>query len=151
MVAQKFENDNDLLRRVSLVDEAGERRVRMAYLAVVASHKVNGVSELHSELMKESIFADFARIFPERFTNVTNGITPRRWLSQANPFLSELIDDRIGKNWRRHFEEIGRLKPWKFQGGQTPEQATAGTLGQKCIEREPESGFTFRCPDQTYP
>lgn len=112
MVAQKFENDNDLLRRVSLVDEAGERRVRMAYLAVVASHKVNGVSELHSELMKESIFADFARIFPERFTNVTNGITPRRWLSQANPFLSELIDDRIGKNWRRHFEEIGRLKPY---------------------------------------
>ncbi len=112
MVAQKFENDNDLLRRVSLVDEAGERRVRMAYLAVVASHKVNGASELHSELMKESIFADFARIFPERFTNVTNGITPRRWLSQANPFLSELIDDRIGKNWRRHFEEIGRLKPY---------------------------------------
>ena len=112
MVAQKFENDNDLLRRVSLVDEGGERRVRMAYLAVVASHKVNGVSELHSELMKESIFADFARIFPERFTNVTNGITPRRWLSQANPFLSELIDDRIGKNWRRHFEEIGRLKPY---------------------------------------
>ena len=112
MVAQKFENDNDLLRRVSLVDEAGGRRVRMAYLAVVASHKVNGVSELHSELMKESIFADFARIFPERFTNVTNGITPRRWLSQANPFLSELIDDRIGKNWRRHFEEIGRLKPY---------------------------------------
>lgn len=112
MVAQKFENDNDLLRRVSLVDEAGERRVRMAYLAVVASHKVNGVSELHSELMKESIFADFARIFPERFTNVTNGITPRRWLSQANPFLSELIDDRIGKNWRRHFEEIGLLKPY---------------------------------------
>lgn len=112
IVAQKFENDNDLLRRVSLIDEAGERRVRMAYLAVVASHKVNGVSELHSELMKESIFADFARIFPERFTNVTNGITPRRWLSQANPFLSELIDDRIGKNWRRHFEEIGRLKPY---------------------------------------
>ena len=112
MVAQKFENDNDLLRRVSLIDEAGERRVRMAYLAVVASHKVNGVSELHSELMKESIFADFARIFPERFTNVTNGITPRRWLSQANPLLSELIDDRIGKNWRRHFEEIGRLKPY---------------------------------------
>lgn len=117
MVAQKFENDNDLLRRVSLVDEAGERRVRMAYLAVVASHKVNGVSALHSELMKESIFADFATIFPERFTNVTNGITPRRWLSQANPFLSELIDDRIGKNWRLDFEEIGRLKPYANDPG----------------------------------
>ncbi len=112
MVAQKFGNDNDLMRRISLIDETGERRVRMAYLAVVASHKINGVSALHSELMKRSIFADFARIFPERFTNVTNGITPRRWLSQANPLLSELIDDRIGRDWRLHFEEIGKLKPY---------------------------------------
>lgn len=109
MVAQRFGNDHELLRRVSLIDETGERRVRMAYLAVVASHKVNGVSALHSELMKESIFSDFARIFPERFTNVTNGITPRRWLSQANPQLSELIDDRIGSGWRRNFEEITKL------------------------------------------
>jgi starch phosphorylase len=77
------------MRRVSLIDEDGERRVRMAYLAVVASHKVNGVSALHSELMTQSIFADFAKVFPDRFTNKTNGITPRRWLSQANPAAVE--------------------------------------------------------------
>jgi starch phosphorylase len=75
----------ELQRKLSLVDETGERRVRMAYLAVLASHSVNGVSALHSELMKQSIFADFAKLWPERFNNKTNGITPRRWLAQANP------------------------------------------------------------------
>ncbi|WGY73535.1 glycogen/starch/alpha-glucan phosphorylase [Burkholderia cepacia] len=108
-VTARFGPDTDLMRRVSLIDEHGERRVRMAYLAVVASHKVNGVSKLHSELMKRSIFADFARLFPERFNNKTNGITPRRWLSQANPALSSWIDDRIGRDWRRHLDRLGAL------------------------------------------
>ena len=79
-------------RGVSLIDENGERRVRMAALAIVASHKVNGVSALHSELMVQTIFADYATLFPDRFINVTNGVTPRRWLMQANPELSALID-----------------------------------------------------------
>ena len=87
-VTEKAGDDVELLRRLSLVDEAGERRVRMAYVAVLASHSINGVSGLHSELMKQSIFADFARIFPERFNNKTNGVTPRRWLAQANPPLA---------------------------------------------------------------
>jgi len=103
-------SDVELMRRVSLIDENGERRVRMAYLAVVASHKVNGVSALHSDLMTHSIFADFAMMYPERFNNKTNGITPRRWLSQANPALSELIDDRIGRDWRRHLEQLASLR-----------------------------------------
>src|SRR5437763_3948028 len=102
--------DVDLMRRVSLIDEQGERRVRMAYLAVVASHKVNGVSKLHSELMKQSIFADFAKLYPERFNNKTNGITPRRWLSQANPSLSALIDERIGRDWRKRLEQLSSLR-----------------------------------------
>jgi starch phosphorylase len=89
------------LRRVSLVDEQGERRVRMAYLAVLTSHSINGVSALHSELMKESIFASFAALWPQRFNNKTNGITPRRWLSQANPALSAVLDSYIGTGWRR--------------------------------------------------
>ncbi|MES2830446.1 MAG: glycogen/starch/alpha-glucan phosphorylase [Pseudomonadota bacterium] len=110
-VAQKFGHDSDLMRRISLIDEGGERRVRMAYLAVVASHKINGVSKLHSELMKESIFGDFARVFPERFNNKTNGITPRRWLSQANPSLSAVIDARIGKQWRRQLDQLAALRP----------------------------------------
>ena len=108
--AERFGNDSELMRRISLIDETGERRVRMAYLAVVASHKINGVSKLHSELMKQSIFADFAKIFPDRFMNITNGITPRRWVSQANPLLSQLIDSHIGKNWRTDFEQLNQVK-----------------------------------------
>ena len=108
-VAARFGNDPGMMERVSLIDERGGRRVRMAYLAVVASHKVNGVSKLHSELMTQSIFADLAKIFPERFTNVTNGITPRRWMSQANELLSDLIDDKIGPQWRRDFTLLSGL------------------------------------------
>lgn len=110
-VHERFPNDNDLLRRVSLIDERGQRRVRMAYLSVLASHKVNGVSALHSNLMVETIFADFARLFPERFCNKTNGITPRRWLSQANRPLSALIDRHIGPDWRRHLDQLAQLRP----------------------------------------
>ncbi|TQK03540.1 glycogen/starch/alpha-glucan phosphorylase [Herbaspirillum sp. SJZ107] len=109
-ITAEFGADVELMRRVSLIDENGERRVRMGYLAVVASHKVNGVSALHSDLMKQSIFADFARLFPDRFNNKTNGITPRRWLSQANPSLSALIDERIGRTWRRHLDQISDLR-----------------------------------------
>jgi len=109
-ITAEFGADVDLMRRVSLIDENGERRVRMGFLAVVASHKVNGVSALHSDLMKQSIFADFARLFPDRFNNKTNGITPRRWLSQANPSLSALIDERIGGGWRRHLEQLSDLR-----------------------------------------
>jgi starch phosphorylase len=82
----------------------------MAYLAVVASHKINGVSKLHTDLMTSSIFSDFAKIFPERFLNITNGITPRRWLSQSNPLLAELIDTNIGKNWRVNFEHLKKIE-----------------------------------------
>jgi glycogen phosphorylase len=100
----------ELLRKLSLIDEEGGRRVRMAYLAVVASHSVNGVSALHSELMKESIFADFAALWPERFNNKTNGVTPRRWLAQANPGLAALLDQRLGRGWRRQLDQLEGLR-----------------------------------------
>lgn len=90
---EQYPNDTDLLGRASIIDESNGRRVRMARLAVVVSHKVNGVSELHSNLMVQSLFADFAKIFPGRFTNVTNGVTPRRWLAVANPSLSAVLDE----------------------------------------------------------
>ncbi|KAI1281179.1 glycosyltransferase family 35 protein [Xylaria sp. FL0933] len=96
-VEKKFPNDRDLLRRVSIIEESQPKMVRMAYLAVVGSHKVNGVAELHSDLIQTTIFRDFVTIFGEdKFTNVTNGITPRRWLHQANPRLSELIASKTG-------------------------------------------------------
>ena len=107
---ERYPGEPDLLRRVSLIDESGHRRVRMASLCVLASHKVNGVSALHSELMVQTIFADFARLFPERFCNKTNGITPRRWLAQANQPLAKLIDDRIGRGWRRDLDELAGLR-----------------------------------------
>ena len=109
-VTEQHGADVELMRRLSLVDENGERRVRMAYLAVVASHSINGVSELHSELMKQSIFADFAKLWPERFNNKTNGVTPRRWLAQANPGLAALLDSRLGRGWRRQLDQLEGLR-----------------------------------------
>ncbi|UXN33714.1 glycogen/starch/alpha-glucan phosphorylase [Avibacterium paragallinarum] len=102
--------DDDFIRRVSLIEEGDTRKVRMGWLSVVGSHKVNGVAAIHSELMKTSTFADFAHIYPERFTNVTNGITPRRWIAVANPDLSALFDRYIGTEWRRDLSLLTELK-----------------------------------------
>lgn len=113
-VRAKFPGDERLVQSVSLIDESQGRKVKMAALAVLASHRVNGVAELHSELMVKTIFTDFARIFPERFLNVTNGVTPRRWLQQANPGLSSLLDDSIGSGWRR---DLGQLSALRAQAG----------------------------------
>jgi len=97
LVERKFPGDRELLARISIIEESQPKMVRMAYLAIVGSHKVNGVAELHSDLIKTTIFKDFVNIFgPDKFTNVTNGITPRRWLHQANPRLSELIASKLG-------------------------------------------------------
>lgn len=109
-VQKQYPGDEGLLQRTSIIAEGSERRVRMAWLAVVASHKVNGVSELHSNLMVQSLFADFAKIFPNRFCNKTNGITPRRWLALANPPLSKVLDKNIGLNWRTDLDLLSGLK-----------------------------------------
>ncbi|MGH8188076.1 MAG: glycogen/starch/alpha-glucan family phosphorylase, partial [Steroidobacteraceae bacterium] len=90
--------------------EDGDRRVRMAYLSVVGSHRINGVAKLHSRLMRETIFADFAQMWPERFTNVTNGIAVRRWLKQANPGLAALLTEKLGFAWENDLEDLERLK-----------------------------------------
>ena len=110
LVRRRFPGDEAMAERVSLINEHGERRVRMAALAIVASRTVNGVSALHSQLMVDTIFADYARLWPERFINITNGVTPRRWLAQANPALSALIDDAIGDAWRRDLDQLKRLE-----------------------------------------
>ena len=103
--------DGEFLRRLSLIDESGERRVRMAHLSIVGSHKINGVSALHSNLLVKTIFADFASLWPERFTNMTNGVTPRRWLAHSNPGLSRLIDHHIGDAWRLDLDQLAHLRP----------------------------------------
>ena len=108
--------DMEFIRRVSLIEEGHQRKVRMGWLSVVGSHKVNGVAAIHSDLMVTSTFADFARIYPERFTNVTNGITPRRWLAVANPKLAALFDQYIGSEWRCDLSQIEKLKAFADKG-----------------------------------
>ncbi len=110
-VRHRYPGDVDRLRRVSLVDEDNGRRLRMAHLAIVGSHRVNGVSEIHTDLMKRTIFADFHEFWPTKIVNITNGITPRRWLNQANPPLSALISGRIGRSWVKDLSEVHRLVP----------------------------------------
>jgi starch phosphorylase len=100
LLTERYGDDPGLRWRASLIEENGERRVKMAPLSILGAHKVNGVSQLHSNLMVQTIFADYARVFPDRFTNVTNGVTPRRWLALANRPLSAVIDGCIGRGWR---------------------------------------------------
>jgi starch phosphorylase len=106
-----FFGDEQRLARMSLIDERGERYVCMAHLATVGSHAVNGVAGLHSELLKSEVLRDFYEMWPEKFSNKTNGVTPRRWLVLANPRLSQCISRRIGEQWIRDLYELRRLEP----------------------------------------
>jgi starch phosphorylase len=110
-VMHSFPGENELRKRMSIIGEEGGKRVRMAHLAIVGSHKVNGVAQIHTELMKQTIFADFDRYYPDKIINMTNGITPRRWLNQANPLLSALITARIGDGWIKDLNQLRALIP----------------------------------------
>ena len=103
--------DTDRLQRMSLIEEGDEKKVRMANLAIVGSHSINGVSELHTRILKDDLFREFFEIYPKRFNNKTNGITQRRWLLLSNPRLSELISDRIGEDWITRLDELRTLEP----------------------------------------
>jgi starch phosphorylase len=104
--------DHARCRRMSIIEEEPEKRVRMAHLAIVGSHSVNGVAALHTEILKKEVFRDFHELWPEKFNNKTNGITPRRWLLQANPRLSELVTEAIGDGWVTDLSELRRLVPF---------------------------------------
>ena len=106
-----FPGDQDRLARMSLIDEGGERYVRMANLAIIGSSSVNGVAQLHTQILKDSLFKDFYELLPDHFHNVTNGITPRRWLLKANPTLAQLITEKIGDGWITRLDELKRLEP----------------------------------------
>jgi len=114
-VKSRYPFDDARLSRMSLIDEGNgttdSKRIRMAYLAVVGSHSVNGVAALHTELLKAHLMHDFYEMFPERFYNVTNGVTPRRWLLAANPLLAEAITGRIGDGWITNLEQLEKLAP----------------------------------------
>ena len=109
-LAAEMPDDPDRIARMSLIDEHGERYVRMANMCIIGSTSTNGVAKLHSEILKRSLFKDFYDLYPAKFTNVTNGITPRRWLLKANPTLSQLITETIGTEWVTHLEDLRKLE-----------------------------------------
>jgi starch phosphorylase len=116
-VRARFPGDEARVARMSLIGEGGEKSVRMAHLATVGSHAINGVAALHTQLLKASVLRDFAELWPERFSNKTNGVTPRRFLALSNPSLSALITESIGPRWPRHLEELRRLEPLADDAG----------------------------------
>ncbi|MGA2805852.1 MAG: glycogen/starch/alpha-glucan phosphorylase [Acidimicrobiales bacterium] len=115
-VASVWLGDQECLRRMSLIEEGASKQVRMAHLAIVGSHSINGVSALHSRLVQTTLAPDFYRLWPERFNNKTNGVTPRRWLVQANPLLARLITRTIGDRWITDLDKLRELEPWASDG-----------------------------------
>lgn len=116
-IGAKYPNDGDLLRRVSLIDESGPKYVRMAHLACVGSHAINGVAALHSELLKKDVLADFYKLYPDRFFNVTNGVTPRRWMLLSNPRLSKLVTEKIGDGWVKDLDQLRGIEKYVNDAG----------------------------------
>jgi len=118
-VREKYGDDGEKLKQLSCIEEDGEKKVNMAHLAIIGSHAVNGVAFMHSELIKKHLFRPFYELWPEKFQNKTNGITPRRWLLLCNPMLADLISEKIGDDWPVHLDELAKLKEWaadpKFQ------------------------------------
>jgi len=112
-IKKKYPKDNERLSRMSVIAEGDNKKIRMASLGIIGSFSVNGVSNLHTELLKANMFKDFYELWPEKFNNKTNGITPRRWLYKANKGLSELISKKIGKSWIRNLDDIGKLMDHK--------------------------------------
>ena len=110
-VSQRWPGDNDRINRMSLIQEGSEPMIRMAYLAIVGSYSVNGVAELHSELLTQGLFRDFYELWPEKFNNKTNGVTQRRWLDACNKPLSDLITSKIGEDWITDLKQLEKLRP----------------------------------------
>ncbi len=153
-VRDRFPGDDARLARLSLIDENGERHVRMAHLAVVGSHHVNGVAQLHSELLKQTVLRDFAELWPGKFLNVTNGVTPRRFVAVSNPPLAKLISERIGDGWLRDLDRLRQLEPladdavFRQQWREVKLQAKrnlAGLIEQRAgVKVNPESMFDIQ-------
>ena len=150
-VAKHFPGEHARLERMSLVEEHWERKIRMAHLAIVGSHSVNGVAALHTEILKTRIFPDFYAMFPERFNNKTNGITQRRWLNAANPRLAALISEAVGEGWTTDLFDLNMLSPlvsdgaflekWRQVKQENKRDLAAYILHENCLQVDPESMF----------
>ena len=150
-VKERFPGDSDRLSRMSIVEEHWERKIRMAHLAIIGSHSVNGVAALHTEIIKNQLFRDFFEMYPERFNNKTNGITQRRWLKMANPTLADLISEYIGTGWTTDLFELEKLRAatkdpefvsrWRAVKRANKERLAAYILKHNCIEVNVDSMF----------
>jgi starch phosphorylase len=153
-VQVKFPHRPEILSRLSIIQEEPDKRVRMAHLAIVGSHSVNGVAALHSRILKEDIFPEFDEIFPGKFINVTNGITQRRWLLQSNPPLAELISSSIGPKWITHLYELKKLEPladdpafrkaWRDVKRKNKERLSAYIKEKTGVDVDPASMFDIQ-------
>jgi starch phosphorylase len=133
-VRVRYPGDDERARRLSLIDETGSRHVRMAHLACVGSHAINGVAALHSELLKQTVLADFHAVAPGKFLNVTNGVTPRRWMVLSNPLLSALLTGRIGDRWISDLEgELQRIEPLALDDGFRSEWQSVKTQNKRAL------------------
>ena len=116
MVKERYGDDQEKLRQLSCIEEDGEKRINMAHLAIIGSHAVNGVAAIHSDLIKKTLFKPFYELWPDKFQNKTNGITPRRWLLLCNPLLADLITEKIGNTWPVHLDELVQIKQFATDG-----------------------------------
>ena len=154
-VRARFPGDTDRVARMSLVDERGGRALRMAHLAVVGSHCVNGVAALHSHLLTTTVLTDFAELWPDRFTNVTNGVTPRRFVALTNPGLSGLITASIGDGWQRDLERLQELEPfaedasfrdaWRVAKAHNKENLARYLAEHLAVDVDPLTMFDVQC------
>ncbi|MGH7796559.1 MAG: glycogen/starch/alpha-glucan phosphorylase, partial [Candidatus Binatia bacterium] len=151
----RYPGDDQFLRRLSLIDESGEKYVRMAHLASAGSHAINGVAALHTELLKQTVLRDFYTVAPEKFLNVTNGVTPRRWIVLSNPKLSALVTSKIGDRWISDLEEeLERIEPFAVDPAFQKEwqtikadnkRALAAFIKERCgISVDPQSLFDIQ-------
>ena len=147
----RFLGDEDRIRRMSIIDESDQRYVRMAHLACIGSHSINGVAALHTELLERDVLRDFYELWPKKFSNKTNGVTPRRWLALSNPLLAELITEHIGPGWIKDLAELRRLEPlaedagfrarWRAIKLQNKRSLAALALERTGIRVDPDSMF----------
>ncbi len=137
-VQRHYPGDLDRMRRMSLIDESGERYVRMAFLAIIGSHSVNGVAELHTKLLKQNLLKDFYGMYPDKFNNKTNGITQRRWLLKSNPGLSRLINETIGNKWITDLYELKKLEKYADDPGFQKKWQGAKKENKKRLAKEIE-------------
>jgi glycogen phosphorylase len=150
-VRHRYDYDEERLGRMSIIDESGERYMRMAHLASVGSHAINGVAGLHSELLKQDVLADFHALWPEKFRNITNGVTPRRWIALANPRLTRFLSGIIGSDWVRDLEQLRQIeshgqdasfrREWRFIKRSIKEDLASHVRRTTGIAIDPESLF----------